>query len=126
MSVEWSLAVEENLTQPYNSDTQDADLWVRSDKRTAPNHIIALTDVIVRPDCLHICSNVAYGATAQASTSNSMTAPPWTYASVCPGAAGKPSSQWDVVKVEEVQVAPRLTPKAVGPPSLCHGGVGHN
>ena len=39
-----------------------------------------------------------------------------------PGVAGNPRIQWDVIEDEELSAAPRLTPKAIGPPSLRRGG----
>ena len=39
-----------------------------------------------------------------------------------PGVAGNPRIQWDVIEDEELSAVPRLTPKAIGPPSLRRGG----
>ena len=39
-----------------------------------------------------------------------------------PGVAGNPRIQCDVVEDEELSVAPRSTPTAIGPPSLRRGG----
>ena len=36
--------------------------------------------------------------------------------------AGNPRIQWYVIEDEELTAAPRLTPKAIGPPSLRCGG----
>ena len=42
------------------------------------------------------------------------------------GVAGNPRTQWDVIEDEELSAALRLTPKAIGPPSLRRGGPGVN